>query len=117
NALQIAVDSGLAEWIIMIDDDVNVDRKWLLAAFSAIERFDDVGFCGGPIEFGGNGSLPPWITPFLSFFAIYDLGSATFELVNRQLAGAGILIRREAWQRSVPGICRLVGRTKGSLVA
>ena len=57
------------------------------------------------------------MVPLLGIFAIYDFGSATFELVNRQLAGAGLLIRREAWQRSVPGICRLVGRTKGSLVA
>ena len=116
NALQMAIDSTSAEWIITIDDDVSVDRKWLVAAFSAIRERDNVGFCGGPIALGGSGSLPPWIVPLLSFFAIYDLGSATFELVDRQLAGAGLLIRREAWQRSVPGICRLVGRTKGSLV-
>jgi glycosyltransferase involved in cell wall biosynthesis len=116
NALQMGVDSTDAEWIITVDDDVSVDPDWLVAAFSAMSGRDRIGFCGGPIKFGGTGDVPPWMDPLLSFFAIYDLGAATLELVNRQLAGAGLLIRRRAWQHSIPGICRLVGRTKGSLV-
>jgi glycosyltransferase involved in cell wall biosynthesis len=117
HALQLGIDSTSAEWIITVDDDVSLDRGWLVAAFSAMRDRGRVGFCGGPNELGGAGDLPPWMDPLLSFFAIYDFGPATLELVNRQLAGAGLLFRRRAWQQSIPGICRLVGRTKGSLVA
>ena len=116
NALQKGVDSTDAEWLIMVDDDVSVDRQWLKAAFSAMSGRNQVGFCGGPIELGDTSELDTWLHPVLPFFAIYDFGAAILEFVDRQLAGAGLLIRRQAWQQSVPGICRLIGRTKGSLV-
>jgi hypothetical protein len=117
NALQMAVDSTEAKWLIMVDDDVSVERDWLTAAFSVMGGRDRVGFCAGPIELGGTADVPAWMHPVLYFFAIYDFGPAALELVDRQLAGAGILVRRDAWQESIPDICRLVGRTKGSLVA
>lgn len=118
NALQMAVDRTEANWLVMIDDDVSVDEQWLLEGLAAVAGNNMVAFCGGPIQLDSQiQDVPESIQPFLSYFAVYDFGPQTLELVNRQLAGAGLLIRRKAWQESVPTICRLFGRTKGSLVA
>jgi GT2 family glycosyltransferase len=117
NALQMAVDAVDATWVIMLDDDVSLHENWLTAALFAVNGRGRVGFCAGPIELAAEENVEAWMRPLLSMFAIYDLGNETIELIDRQLAGAAVLIRREAWQQSIPRICRLTGRTKGSLVA
>jgi cellulose synthase/poly-beta-1,6-N-acetylglucosamine synthase-like glycosyltransferase len=117
NALQMGVDTTEANWLVMVDDDVSVDEKWLLEGLAAVADNNTVAFCGGPIQLDGETQdVPECVRPFLGYFAVYDFGPQTLELVNRQLAGAGILVRRKAWQECVPTRCRLVGRTSGSMV-
>jgi cellulose synthase/poly-beta-1,6-N-acetylglucosamine synthase-like glycosyltransferase len=118
NALQMAVDRTEATWLAMLDDDVSVHEKWLVEGLAAVAGNNTVAFCGGPIQLDREAQdVPECIQPFLSYFAVYDFGPQTLEFVNRQLAGAGLLVRRKAWQECIPTRCRLFGRTRGSLVA
>src|SRR3970040_3346 len=61
HALNRAVGESRGEYILWTDDDVLVNRSWMVAYVEAFRRNPEAAFFGGPIEPLFVGSMPPWL--------------------------------------------------------
>jgi glycosyltransferase involved in cell wall biosynthesis len=70
------------EYLLFLDDDMNVAPDWLRGYAGAFERFPKAEYFGGRITTEWKGSKPDWVenenSPLLSgLFGHYDLGAHT----------------------------------------
>ena len=79
-----AMSAARGRWILWLDDDVLVDPGWLRAYRSAVQRWPQSAFFGGPIQPSFEVEPPPWLSANLSrlagVYAIRDLGPESVEL-------------------------------------
>jgi hypothetical protein len=61
HALNLAIRESRGEYILWTDDDVLVDRNWVVGYCEAFKRHPQASFFGGAIEPLFVGSLPPWL--------------------------------------------------------
>ena len=75
NARNRAVAEAKGDYICWTDDDVLLDRAWLLKYHDAFVRFPEIVFFGGPIRPIFEGECPAWLTEnkerLGSFFAAW----------------------------------------------
>ncbi|MEM1425506.1 MAG: hormogonium polysaccharide biosynthesis glycosyltransferase HpsE, partial [Cyanobacteria bacterium P01_H01_bin.130] len=116
---QKAVEMAEGEWIAFLDDDNIPASDWLFQALTFIDQNDSNETSLGAISGQIHGVFPDenfpelirYIRPFL---AIVERGDRPFlyDIKNKLLPpSAGLIVRRDAWQRSVPKKLLLGGRT------
>ncbi len=116
---QKAVEMAEGEWIAFLDDDNVPAPDWIFQALTFIEKYDKNGESLGAISGQIHGVFPDGNSPDLiqyirPFLAIVERGDRPFpyDIKHKLLPpSAGLVVRRKAWQRSVPKKLLLGGRT------
>lgn len=112
---------GLTEsrfgYILFVDDDNRPDENYLVEMVSIFENSPDVAVAGGINEGVFESEKPDWFDDFEHSFAVGRLADDYGEPEEIGLFGAGLCLRREAWNELVNhGFeSRLVGRSGKSL--
>lgn len=79
NARNAAVRAARGDYIIWTDDDVLVDKDWLIAYARAFIKWPEVVVFGGPIEPWFEGTPPDWLKKgwlhIADAYAVRDLGN------------------------------------------
>ena len=118
-ARQRAIKEAHGEFIGFLDDD-NLPRKdWVKEAYKFGKNNPDTGAYSGHIHAHFEIQPPASFKPIFQFLAIREHGDQArlFEPAKLQLPpGAGLVIRRQAWQESVPNTPLVVGNV-GSVLA
>lgn len=96
-----AIDAATGDYMVWTDNDVLVDRRWLVAYFDAFRAEPDAAFFGGPIEpvFEPTGR-PDWLTETWTMcqavYATRLLGDQAIDLHERMLPyGANFAVRMD----------------------
>jgi glycosyltransferase involved in cell wall biosynthesis len=113
-ARQKAIDEGQGEFIGFLDDDNLPDRNWVWAAYDFGKAHPRAGAYGGPIYGEFEVEPPPGFERIQAFLAIKEYGSQPHLYEPERLnlpAGAGLVVRKQAWIESVPR--RLMRVTRG----
>ena len=117
NARNCAVEAAKGDYILWTDDDVIVDRNWLVGYVNAFRTWPRAALFGGPVKLKLEGNPPTWLTEMLSdecFASIYahrDFGNIPVELNSRKWTpyGANFCIRmreqRTFWYNPYFGRC------------
>ncbi|MBD2103815.1 hormogonium polysaccharide biosynthesis glycosyltransferase HpsE [Leptolyngbya sp. FACHB-261] len=119
-ARQRAVEEAKGNLVGFLDDDNLPASDWVAAAVTFDEGNPSVGAFGGQIHGRFDKEPPPNFKRIQSFLAIRegDTRPRPFKpLVLDLPAGAGMVIRRQAWLSSVPKELVLIGRVSGSSLA
>ena len=107
NARNAAVQSASGEYIIWTDDDVLMDKEWLVAYERAFRRWPEAAVFGGPIRPLFEGTPPEWLSAawkdVSNAFAVRDLGAEPVELDGKRATpyGANFAVRLSE-QRKFP---------------
>jgi glycosyltransferase involved in cell wall biosynthesis len=106
NARNKAVEKAKGDYIVWIDDDVLVDRNWLVAYVNAFIKYPEAAVFGGPIEPCFEGAPPDWLinnwSCFTHAYAIRDFGDKYIALQvegNLLPYGANFAIRMSEQRR------------------
>lgn len=112
---------ALYEFVCFVDDDNWVCPEWVQTVSHVMTTHQDVGACGGFIEEVCEDTPPWWFERYKNGYAPgaqgqEEGGDVTWRLF---LMGAGLTIRKAAWQRLVDCGFRflLVGRQGAALTA
>ena len=120
-ARRLAVKKALGRLIAFLDDDNLPTESWVAAAYSFGQKYPQAGAYGSQIRAEYEIEPPPKFQQIACFLGIIDRGQKSFryDLLNRWLfpAGAGMVIRRQAWLESVPKKFLLTGVSGTSLTA
>lgn len=103
-----------------LDDDILPDENWVNAAFHFGQQHPEAGAYGSSIEGVYETTPPPDFERIACCLAIIDRGSQPFQYSSVRgvlPAGAGMVIRRQAWLAQVPAKPALAGVKAGSLKA
>ncbi len=80
NARNAAVCNATGDYIIWTDDDVLVDKNWLIAYVEAFIKYPDATVFGGPVEPWFEGEPPRWLIQgwehVANSYAVRDLGNS-----------------------------------------
>jgi len=104
HALNRAVGDTRGEYILWTDDDVLVNRNWMVAYCEAFRRHPEATFFGGPIEPLFAGTLPPWLDrtwrQVANAYAFREFGNEPARLHRRFLpCGANLAVSATAQAR------------------
>jgi glucosyl-dolichyl phosphate glucuronosyltransferase len=120
HARNAAIDAAGGEYIIWIDDDVIVDRRWMAAYREAFSRWPTASFFGGPIVPLFEGAPPSWLGRAMrhvgAAYAALDLGRDPRVFDEETLPYGANLVIRLADQRRHLYDARL-GRKGSTLLA
>ena len=100
NARNAAVDAVRGDCLLWTDDDVRVDRDWIVEYEKAFLGSPEFAFFGGPIRPHYEHAPPEWLTRcmpyFWSAFALRELGDEPIELDRHKFPfGANWAVRTE----------------------
>lgn len=100
-ARQTGVGASRYDIIVFCDDDNWLDAGYLSAAFDIMEADPTIGALGGVGTPISDVTLPQWFEKYKYSFACYAQGTHEGELAeqNATLFGAGLVLRREVWDR------------------
>ena len=119
NARNAAIREARGEYIVWTDDDVLVDRAWLVEYAAAFARWPQASFFGGPIEPWFEGEPPVWLKTGLgrvrAAYALLDLGPEAICLSTRASPYGANMAFRTADQARFPYQPAL-GRRPGNLL-
>ena len=96
-----AIDEARGDFIAWTDDDVQVDRNWLVSYADAIEAHSSADFFGGEIVPKFDSPPPGWIKTNWDIckgvYAARDFGDKPFQITEKKRLpfGANMVIRRE----------------------
>ncbi|MDX2215372.1 MAG: hormogonium polysaccharide biosynthesis glycosyltransferase HpsE [Oculatellaceae cyanobacterium bins.114] len=112
-ARQCAVENARGTFIGFLDDDTLPAPDWVAASYAFGEAYPQAGAYGGQVH--GEFEVPPPenFERIESFFAIKKRGSKPNRYEPEKLslpAGAGLVVRRQAWLDSVPAQLVRTGR-------
>ena len=105
NALRTALQETQYEFFSIVDDDNWVAQDWVARVFDILKKRPEVAGCGGYGEPVFEKPPPAWVSRFSSSYAVGRQGQAE-GYVSRErgfLYGAGLTIRRKAWQGLISG--------------
>jgi glycosyltransferase involved in cell wall biosynthesis len=103
-----------------LDDDTLPASDWVSAAYRFSVAHPEVGAYGSEIRGDFEVAPPPNFHQIASCLAIIERGSHPFQYSPRRgvlPAGAGVVVRREAWVSQVPAFPKLAGVCGHSLKA
>lgn len=103
-----------------LDDDTLPDASWVSAAFNFSSQHPNVGAYGSSIEGSYETPPPEGFHRIACCLAIIDRGTQPFQYAPERgvlPAGAGMVIRRQAWLQEVPLEPKLTGVKASSLAA
>ena len=118
-ARQHAVREASGEFIGFIDDDVLPAPDWIAKSYSFAKEYPKGGAFGGQIHGDFEVEPPENFEKIKAFLAIRSHGSTPhlFDADNIRLPPtAALLIRKQAWQQSVPKAPVLRGKTANEMV-
>lgn len=115
-----AINEAWGELIGFIDDDNLPSPSWVANAYKFGTHHPHVGAYGSCVK--GRFAIPPprHFERISSFLALQDYGAVSFPLDPERMqlpCGAGLVVRKVAWQSSVPSRPQLIGRVWGSMLA
>jgi glycosyltransferase involved in cell wall biosynthesis len=98
HALNYAIAHARSDYMLWTDDDVLVDRQWVVGYLGAFRRWPDAAFFGGPIEPLFEATPPPWLATHwqrvANVFAVRQLGEDEFSFDNQRLPyGANFAVK------------------------
>jgi glycosyltransferase involved in cell wall biosynthesis len=104
NARNRAIAETRGDYLVWTDDDVLVDRRWLVAYSQAFERYPTAAFFGGPIEPWFEGTPPRWLAEHwqdvAQAFAVRELGDVPFAFDGSQVPyGANCAFKADVQRR------------------
>ncbi|HEY9622234.1 MAG TPA: hormogonium polysaccharide biosynthesis glycosyltransferase HpsE [Crinalium sp.] len=112
-ARQRAVEDANGTFIGFLDDDTLPAPDWVAASFAFGQAHPTAGAFGGQVHGDFEVEPPPNFERIESFFAIKKRGSKPNRYEPEKLslpAGAGLVVRRDAWLESVPAQLVRTGR-------
>lgn len=119
-ARQRAIKEAKGELIGFIDDDNLPVNNWVQAAYSFAQEYPQAGAYSSRI-YGAFETTPSEELKQITFYlAVIDRGSEPlmYEPSKKGLPpGAGLVVRRDVWNRCVPSRLFLVGRAGSSFMA
>ncbi|NET37617.1 MAG: glycosyltransferase family 2 protein, partial [Cyanothece sp. SIO1E1] len=119
-ARQRAIDEAHGDLVGFLDDDILPELDWVAAAFSFGQEHPQAGAYNGQIHADFEVKPPDNFDRIKSFFAIRERGETPNLYKPETLSlppGAGLVVRRQVWQESVPKRLSLIGRVNGSQLA
>ncbi|MEL6815120.1 MAG: hormogonium polysaccharide biosynthesis glycosyltransferase HpsE [Cyanobacteria bacterium J06598_3] len=119
-ARRCAVHASNSELLGFLDDDTLPDPHWVAEAIRFAQQHPRAGAYGSSIHGLYEVPPPPNFERIACCLAIIDRGESPFQYPpNRGVlpAGAGMVIRRQAWLEQVPNVPALAGVKAGSLKA
>ncbi|MDJ0553994.1 MAG: hormogonium polysaccharide biosynthesis glycosyltransferase HpsE [Microcoleaceae cyanobacterium MO_207.B10] len=114
-----AVQEAKSPLIGFLDDDNLPEPNWIAAAYEFAHKYPKAGAYASQIHGDFAGELPPNFNRIKPFFAITERGDKPllYKPAKRVIPpSAGLVIRREAWLKSVPERSILSGRVPGSML-
>lgn len=112
-ARQRAVEEANGTFIGFLDDDTLPAPDWVAASFEFGQAYSKAGAFGGQVHGEFEVEPPPNFERIESFFAIKKRGTKPNRYEPEKLslpAGAGLVVRRDAWLASVPAQLVRTGR-------
>jgi len=115
-ARNCGVNEARGKVIAFTDDDVVLDKYWLVNVAKAFKEYDVAGI-GGRIFPIWEKLKPKWITPDLyGYWAILDYGEKPYYLNTPNIWGANFAIRADMFKK-YGGFDTTLGRVPGKLYA
>ena len=113
-ALNTAIETAEGDVLAFTDDDVIVDREWLVRIHRAFLD-EEISCAGGRIYPRWGKRRPSWLTPELyPYLALLDLGEKKKKMTEPMLWGANLIIRKSMFKKH--GMFDVsLGRTGGKL--
>jgi glucosyl-dolichyl phosphate glucuronosyltransferase len=120
NARNRAVNEAVGQYILFTDDDVLVDRDWLVEYDKAFRAYPDSAQFGGPVDPWFEGTPPEWLTQVFpvvaAAYAAVDHGPNPITLDDRHLVfGANIAANASVLRRY--RFDPMLGRTGNNMVS
>lgn len=97
-ARQKGITTAKFDVLCFVDDDNWVDQNWIHNLFRLMEKYPEIGACGGVSEPVFEVAPPVWFERFKASYAVGEQGQSFGEVdFNRDfLWGAGLAIRKKA---------------------
>lgn len=114
-ARQCGVENSDGQFVAFLDDDNWPPKDWINRIAGFGRQYPRAGAFGGRIAGVFEGDVPKDVAPLLGFLAIRDRGDHPHRYPVNQLQfppGAGLVVRRKAWERCIPPV--LVRNTRGA---
>ena len=114
-----AVKEAKSSLIGFLDDDNLPAPNWIAAAYEFAQKYPKAGAYASQIHGDFAGELPPNFNRIKPFFAITERGNKPllYQPAKRVIPpSAGLVVRKEAWLKSVPERSILSGRVPGSML-
>jgi glycosyltransferase involved in cell wall biosynthesis len=119
-ARQRAVREASGTWIAFLDDDNLPAEDWVATAYNFGKSHPKAGAYSGQIR-GKFDSTPPVLSSLVaSMLALQNDGDRQCQFkpdIMKLPPGAGLVVRRQAWQESKPDRPFLVGRVRGAMLS
>jgi glycosyltransferase involved in cell wall biosynthesis len=114
-----AIEFANSPLIGFLDDDNLPEKNWVMSAYQFAQNYPKAGAIASQIH--GKFEVEPSsaIKPILPFLAITERGERPLKYSSKKKVfppSAGLVVRRSAWQESVPEQTFLGGRTSGSML-
>lgn len=97
-ARERAFDEARHEIVSFIDDDNWVEPNWILTASECLSSDAELGAIGSINTAVADGALPEWFSRYCIYYAAWAFREPA-ELAGWVLNGAGMTIRKTAWQQ------------------
>ncbi len=114
-----AIKEAKAPIIGFLDDDNLPHNSWVAAAYTFAQKYPQAGAIASKINPLWEVEPPPNFERIRALLAINDRGNEPliYKPQSKLLPpSAGLVVRKEAWQNSVPEKCILSGRVPGKML-
>jgi glycosyltransferase involved in cell wall biosynthesis len=112
-----AIQEAKGSIIGFLDDDNLPDDNWITAAYEFFQQHPQAAACGSTIHGIYEIEPPQHFERIAGFLAIINAGKKAFITKRVMPAGAGIVIRKQAWVECVSSIPKILGRTGNSIAS
>lgn len=114
-----AISESQSDLVGFLDDDNIPELAWVAEAVRFSQEYPKAGAYGSQIHARFEVDPPPNFNRIKPYFAITELGESPrlYHANNNLLPpSAGLVVRRDVWQKFVPEHCLLNGRVDGSML-
>ena len=114
-----AMEQADSKWVGFLDDDIVPNQDWVAQAYAFGKARPKVGAYGGQIRGDFEVDPPENFNRIQSFLAIRERGATAHQYDPNNLSlppSAAWVVRKKAWEGSVPSRPKLGGRANGSMV-